>query len=199
MIVDKLRQLRPASGWKQILDVGCGDACFFRPASRIWGRGRGWNPPRIWSTLAIPIGTVSSSALLTRASVPTRQYSLILMLDVLEHLEDPVGALRHALDLLAPDRGGDHYSSGFHGALDQPRCPEPSYDPLYQGEFFATWPKGQVSRSSSPATSATGPSRRSWRHALRSRYFVQSLRLRRFRRTGQIRLYSGCRSSNKRP
>ncbi len=34
---------------------------------------------------------------------PGKEYSLILMLDVLEHLENPVGALRHALDLLAPE------------------------------------------------------------------------------------------------
>jgi hypothetical protein len=33
---------------------------------------------------------------------PAKQYSLILMLDVLEHLEHPVGALQHALDLLVP-------------------------------------------------------------------------------------------------
>jgi hypothetical protein len=35
---------------------------------------------------------------------PEKQYGLILMLDVLEHLPDPVGALRHALNLL--DDGG---------------------------------------------------------------------------------------------
>ena len=33
---------------------------------------------------------------------PGKQYSLITMLDVLEHLEDPVGALRHAMELLTP-------------------------------------------------------------------------------------------------
>ena len=32
---------------------------------------------------------------------PANRYSLILMLDVLEHLDDPVGALRHAVQLLS--------------------------------------------------------------------------------------------------
>ena len=34
---------------------------------------------------------------------PGKSYSLIVMLDVLEHLPDPVAALRHALSLLEPD------------------------------------------------------------------------------------------------
>jgi 2-polyprenyl-3-methyl-5-hydroxy-6-metoxy-1,4-benzoquinol methylase len=34
---------------------------------------------------------------------PGKQYSLILMLDVLEHLENPIVAMKHALDLLAPE------------------------------------------------------------------------------------------------
>ena len=34
--------------------------------------------------------------------VPDHTYDLILFLDVLEHLDDPVGALRHAAGLLAP-------------------------------------------------------------------------------------------------
>jgi SAM-dependent methyltransferase len=34
---------------------------------------------------------------------PARRYALILMLDVLEHLDDPVAALRHAVGLLEPD------------------------------------------------------------------------------------------------
>ncbi len=33
---------------------------------------------------------------------PGKKYGLILMLDVLEHLDDAVGALRHALALLRP-------------------------------------------------------------------------------------------------
>ena len=34
---------------------------------------------------------------------PSKLYSLVVMLDVLEHLPDPVSALRHAVALLEPD------------------------------------------------------------------------------------------------
>ncbi len=34
---------------------------------------------------------------------PGRRYSLVLMLDVLEHFENPIAALRHAVDLLRDD------------------------------------------------------------------------------------------------
>jgi SAM-dependent methyltransferase len=34
---------------------------------------------------------------------PGRRYSLVVMLDVLEHLPDPAASLRHALTLLEPD------------------------------------------------------------------------------------------------
>jgi SAM-dependent methyltransferase len=34
---------------------------------------------------------------------PRKRYSLVLMLDVIEHFPDPVAAVRRAVDLLAPD------------------------------------------------------------------------------------------------
>jgi len=57
----------------------------------VTGRGRQYGP--------IHIGAFD------RSFQPGKQYSLILMLDVLEHLEDPVAALRYAVDLLEPAGG----------------------------------------------------------------------------------------------
>jgi 2-polyprenyl-3-methyl-5-hydroxy-6-metoxy-1,4-benzoquinol methylase len=102
LIVDKLRQLRPAQGWKRILDIGCGDALFFDRLAEF-GEVEGVEP---CAELVSP-----NSPHRNRIYVcpfdgnfrPGKQYSLILMLDVLEHLEDPVGALRCVLDLLAPE------------------------------------------------------------------------------------------------
>lgn len=101
LIVDTLRQLRPAQGWKRILDIGCGDALFFDRLAEF-GDVDGVEP---CAELVSP-----NSPHRNRIYVcpfdgdfrPGKQYSLILMLDVLEHLEDPAGALRHVLDLLAP-------------------------------------------------------------------------------------------------
>ena len=102
MIVDKLRQLRPASGWKQILDVGCGDALFFDRLAEF-GDVEGVEPSADLVNPGNPHRDRIFVCPFDANFRPNKQYSLILMLDVLEHLEDPVGALRHALDLLAPE------------------------------------------------------------------------------------------------
>jgi 2-polyprenyl-3-methyl-5-hydroxy-6-metoxy-1,4-benzoquinol methylase len=100
-ILEVLRQQQPTHGWKKILDVGCGDGLFFEKLMQF-GDVEGIEPAE---------EVVSKTgAHLTRIHItpfdgsfrPGRQYSLILMLDVLEHMADPAGALRHALALLEP-------------------------------------------------------------------------------------------------
>ena len=104
VILDALGAHRPASGWSNVLDVGCGDGLFFDELMRLPGVQlvEGVEPAE---ALVSPGGT-------HRAHIHTvpfdvtfdlgRRYSLILMLDVLEHLPDPASALRHALSLLEP-------------------------------------------------------------------------------------------------
>jgi 2-polyprenyl-3-methyl-5-hydroxy-6-metoxy-1,4-benzoquinol methylase len=101
LIVDELRRLRPSSGWKRILDVGCGDALFFDQLAEF-GDVEGVEP---CANLVDPDNPHRDRIYVCPFDGnfrPAKQYSLILMLDVLEHLEHPVGALKHALDLLAP-------------------------------------------------------------------------------------------------
>jgi len=102
LIVEKIRQLRPPSGWKRILDIGCGDALFFDRLAEF-GEVEGIEPA---ADLVNPKGPHRDQIYVGPFDAnfrPGKEYSLILMLDVLEHLDDPVGALRHALELLAPD------------------------------------------------------------------------------------------------
>jgi SAM-dependent methyltransferase len=102
LIVDKLRQLRRAAGWPRILDIGCGDALFFDRLAEF-GEVEGVEP---CADLVSPNNPHHDRIYVCPFDAnfrPGKQYSLILMLDVLEHLENPVGALRHALDLLAPE------------------------------------------------------------------------------------------------
>ena len=102
LIVDKIRQLQPACGWKRILDIGCGDALFFDRLSE-YGEVEGVEP---CAELVSPNNPHRNRIYVCPFDGnfrPGKQYSLILMLDVLEHLENPVGAMRHALDLLAPE------------------------------------------------------------------------------------------------
>lgn len=104
VIVDTLRRHEPPSGWRTVLDVGCGDGLFFDELARLPG-------------VQLVEGVEPAAALVSadgphRGSIhvvpfdagfdPGRRYSLVVMLDVLEHLPDPALALRHALSLLEP-------------------------------------------------------------------------------------------------
>jgi len=102
MILDKLRQLRPAAGWARILDIGCGDALFFDRLAEF-GQVEGVEPCAELVSPNNPHRDRIHTCPFNADFDPGKQYSLILMLDVLEHLDDPVGALRHALDLLVPE------------------------------------------------------------------------------------------------
>ena len=102
VIIETLRRVRPANGWEGILDIGCGDGLFF-PRLREFGEVEGVEP---FADLLNPANPDRSNIHVCPFDLnfqPGKQYSLILMLDVLEHLEDPVGALRHVRDLLQPD------------------------------------------------------------------------------------------------
>ncbi|MDQ6633998.1 MAG: class I SAM-dependent methyltransferase [Gemmatimonadota bacterium] len=105
VILDTLRRHRPAAGWRTVLDVGCGDGLFFDTLAALDG-------------VTLVEGVEPASALVSPGGAhrrrihvepfdarfqPGRRYSLVLMLDVLEHLPDAAAALRHAVSLLEPD------------------------------------------------------------------------------------------------
>jgi SAM-dependent methyltransferase len=85
----------------RILDVGCGDGLLFNRLSEF-GEVDGVEPDE---GMVNPQGPHSARIRIApfdgdfRPPVP---YSLVLMLDVLEHLDKPGEALRHAHSLLAP-------------------------------------------------------------------------------------------------
>lgn len=83
-----------------ILDVGCGDGLFFEALSK-WGRPFGVEPD---SDL---IRNVKWREHIYNAPFDAnlqldRSFDLILMLDVLEHLDDDLSALRQAIQVLKP-------------------------------------------------------------------------------------------------
>jgi SAM-dependent methyltransferase len=102
VIVSTLRTLGRGRKWRTILDVGCGDGLFFDRLHEF-GDVEGVEPD---ASLVDPAGPWRSRIYVQPFDErfrPTRSYSLITMLDVLEHLSDPVGALRHAATLLERD------------------------------------------------------------------------------------------------
>lgn len=105
VILDALRAHQPAAGWRDVLDVGCGDGLFFDELARLPGvrSVEGVEPA---ADLVSPDGPHRGRihvAPFDASFEPGRRYSLIVMLDVLEHLPDPAASLRHALSLLEPD------------------------------------------------------------------------------------------------
>jgi 2-polyprenyl-3-methyl-5-hydroxy-6-metoxy-1,4-benzoquinol methylase len=102
LILDVLRRLQPAQGWKTILDVGCGDGLFF-PELSHFGEVGGVEPFEELVSCNNPDRSRIYIGPFDETFRPGKRYGLILMLDVLEHIEDAIGALRHAIDLLEPD------------------------------------------------------------------------------------------------
>lgn len=100
-IEDLLRRWAPPRGFGKILDVGCGDGLFF-PRLRLFGEPEGVEVEADLVSEAgrargpIHVGPFDGSF------EPRHPFGLITLLDVIEHLDDDVAALRRAADLLAP-------------------------------------------------------------------------------------------------
>ena len=105
VILDAIRRHQPRDGWTSVLDVGCGDGLFFDTLAALPGvrHVEGVEPD---ATLVSPDGPHRARIHVQPFDArfqPGRRYSLIVMLDVLEHLADPDAALRQVHALLEPD------------------------------------------------------------------------------------------------
>jgi SAM-dependent methyltransferase len=99
-LVEILRQYLPRNGSSRILDVGCGAGLFFERLAEF-GSVHGIETDQAMRTGRPNIddrihwGPLESFR-------PAASFDAILMLDVLEHLTDPVSQLRLSLDLIQP-------------------------------------------------------------------------------------------------
>jgi SAM-dependent methyltransferase len=100
-IVAQLRRLQPPRGWLRVLDVGCGDGLFFPRLRELGQAVEGVEPDGAMLAGGAP-GRVDIHAQAFETFAPDCRYGLILMLDVLEHVDAAEAFLRHALELLAP-------------------------------------------------------------------------------------------------
>lgn len=105
VILDTLRTHQPAAGWRNVLDVGCGDGLFFDELAKLPGVQlvEGVEPGGDLVSADGPHRSRIHVAPFDASFDVGRRYSLIVMLDVLEHLPDPGASLRHALSLLERD------------------------------------------------------------------------------------------------
>ncbi len=97
----ELRRLRPGGGFPRILDVGCGNGLFFDRLNEL-GHVEGVEPELALLDPHGPWRHAIHAVPFDEAFRPDQRFDAILMLDVLEHLDDPAGALHHAVELLAP-------------------------------------------------------------------------------------------------
>lgn len=97
-----LARVAPPGGFGPILDVGCGEALWFERL-RAFGSPEGLEAdPALAAAAVARVGPVVHARPFDRRFQPGKRYGLVLMLDVLEHLDDDLAALRHAATLLEP-------------------------------------------------------------------------------------------------
>jgi len=101
LLVDVISGLTPKGVRHSILDVGCGDGLFFDALAPFGDVEGVESDPTVLGPRAeahhIHVAPFNDQF------EPGRRYSLILLLDVLEHLREPAAALRRARDLLEPN------------------------------------------------------------------------------------------------
>lgn len=96
VVLSSLRSLPRVSG--PVLDIGCGDGLLFPKLAEV-GEVWGVEPEEaIVSAATKATGRVHLGSF-DGSFQPNREFGLILMLDVLEHLDDRPGALRRANEL----------------------------------------------------------------------------------------------------
>jgi 2-polyprenyl-3-methyl-5-hydroxy-6-metoxy-1,4-benzoquinol methylase len=101
LILETLRAEQPPGGWKRILDIGCGDGLLFDQLMPF-GEVEGVEPSLAAVSEHGPQRARIHTCPFDENFQPRKDFKLVLMLDVLEHLADPAAALRHALALLTP-------------------------------------------------------------------------------------------------
>jgi 2-polyprenyl-3-methyl-5-hydroxy-6-metoxy-1,4-benzoquinol methylase len=101
MIVDLLASRKTVSTKARILDVGCGDGLFFDTLLEF-GDVEGVEPAADFIDNSGPHRSRIHVGNFTRDLDLQGRFSIILMLDVLEHLDEPAAALSYASDLLIP-------------------------------------------------------------------------------------------------
>jgi 2-polyprenyl-3-methyl-5-hydroxy-6-metoxy-1,4-benzoquinol methylase len=100
LVLGELDRLRPEAGWRRALDVGCGDGLFFGQLRRYAETVEGVEPDeRLVSDTRRADGSVHLRTFDATFS-PGCRYDLVVFLDVLEHMEDPEAAVRHASSLV---------------------------------------------------------------------------------------------------
>jgi len=101
LVIRKIAQLAPQNGWERALDVGCGDGLFLPQLSRFAETVEGLEMDEsLVSKDAAERHTIHIGTL-EEGFEPSDPYDFICMLDVLEHIENPLPALLRSREIIA--------------------------------------------------------------------------------------------------
>ncbi len=104
VVARELERAKPSGGWRRALDVGCGDALHFPLLLRHAEAVEGVEPDRDLLTdqgLNQSGGEVHIQPF-DATFRPDHTFDVMVFLDVLEHMDNPLAALTHAHTLMAP-------------------------------------------------------------------------------------------------
>jgi SAM-dependent methyltransferase len=102
LVVTRIAERAPVDGWERALDVGCGDALFLGKLARFANTVEGLEiDESLVSKGAAERHTIHFGAL-AETFEPATPYDFVSMLDVLEHIEEPLPALKRAREVLSP-------------------------------------------------------------------------------------------------
>ena len=99
-VLQKLRRLARRGSLDPVLDIGCGNGLFFEELAQF-GEVRGIESDPLLVREGPQRGRIDVR-MFDASFVPTVPPRLVLMLDVLEHIEDDLAAARHVRKILAP-------------------------------------------------------------------------------------------------
>ena len=102
LVLDEIRRRRPRAGYGSILDIGCGSGLFFERL-REFGEPEGVEADPLWREHGPPGPGTVHYRMFDESFDEGKRYGLILMLDIVEHVERDDEILRHAVELLRED------------------------------------------------------------------------------------------------
>jgi SAM-dependent methyltransferase len=97
----RLRRLRGSQSGA-LLDVGCGTGVFLDEARQLGWQVQGLEVSPYGCQAARERGLSVQSAAIESADLPAASFDCVTMWDTIEHLSDPVGAVRRAAEALKP-------------------------------------------------------------------------------------------------
>lgn len=101
LVIDEMLPKGPGDHFA--LDLGCGSGWLMQKLNKVGWKTDGveWNSEAAAVAREVTGGQVWSGDFRT-ADIPKGKYGLIVLNHVFEHIDDPLGALRHVFDLLKP-------------------------------------------------------------------------------------------------